>query len=265
MCYDISFKIHIAELKDYYPDLVFDSQQSLNFGPVDHIQGVGVYGKHPIIYLNRQDWKLHCRMMEWSVIPYDVTEEPPGEFRSGRLNIRAERIFGDKKSYWSKIRNRRCLIPVTSIFEPRHIKGWKHSVFYNIRLREQRVFFLPGLYSIADLPDWQTGEMTKRWTFGMLTREGAGITKQIHNGKPLDPRMVLYLPFEMSNEFLDESLSANELRYRELLNYTIPDQELLYHPVWSLRTGKARPDGKDKDEYFKWANLPALDVAENET
>ncbi len=258
MCYDISFKVHIAELKDYFPELIFDNQLTMEFGPIDHVQGVGLFAPYPIIYINRQDWKLHCRLAEWSVIPYDVTEEPPPEYRAGRLNIRSEKIFGDPGSYWSKIKMRRCLIPVTSIYEPRKIKGWPHSVFYNIGLKGQKIYFLPGLYSIADLPDKTTGDM-KRWTFGMLTKKGEGIMKDIHNGKPLDPRMTVFLPFDMANEYVQEALSKNEKRYKEILDYCIEDEALDYHPVYRLRGNKtARPDEKDKDEYWHWENLPPL-------
>lgn len=257
MCYDVSFKVNVKELRDYYPDLIFDNQITMDFGPVDHVQGVGVYPYYPVIYLNRQDWKLHCRLMQWSVIPYTVTKEPDHAFRSGRLNIRGERIFGDKQSYWHKIRNRRCLIPVTKAYEPRHIKGWKFNVYYAIGLKDEPVYFIPGLYSIADLEDAKTGE-NKRWTYGMITKHGEGIMTDIHNGKPDDPRSVLYLHKSLADEFVQEGLSTNEKRYKELLKHNIGDEAFTYHPVFSVRGGKMRPDGKDKDEYFEYPHLPPL-------
>jgi hypothetical protein len=30
------------------------------------------------------------------------------------------------------------------------------------------------------------------------------------------------------------------------------------HPVFTLRTTKPHPDGRSKNDYFEWANLPNL-------
>src|SRR5688572_27537216 len=111
MCYDVSFSTDIRVLGDYFPGLVFDDQIELEFGAIDHVQGVGVFGKYPIIYINREDFKWHCRLMEWGIIPFYSKTEPTLVTRNGFLNIRAERIWDDPKSYWFKIKNRRCLIP----------------------------------------------------------------------------------------------------------------------------------------------------------
>ncbi len=53
MCYDISFKVEIRQLHDYFPDLIFDSQTETNFNASVHILGHD-YGEHPIIYQNRE-------------------------------------------------------------------------------------------------------------------------------------------------------------------------------------------------------------------
>src|SRR5215216_3450106 len=103
MCYDISFTVNIAELADYFPDLVFDEQMNMEFGPVDHIQGVSVFGEHPIIYVHRQELRKHCRMMEWACIEFYAKEEPDWKRRNFMLNIRSERVLDDPKSYWHKI------------------------------------------------------------------------------------------------------------------------------------------------------------------
>src|SRR5205085_2011033 len=121
MCYDIAFKVNIPELRDYFPDLIFDTQIEMEFTPFDHRQGVSVFGKHPIIYINREDLKEHCRLFEWGVIEHYKKEEPDMKNRNWMLNIRAERILDDPKSYWYKIKSRRCLIPVTGIYEHREI------------------------------------------------------------------------------------------------------------------------------------------------
>lgn len=86
------------------------------------------------------------------------------------LNARSERILEDSKSYWYKIHNRRCLIAVTGFYQHREVKGWKKKVPFFIRLKNQPMFFLPGLYYVVEFPDLQTGEVIKRSTFTLITR-----------------------------------------------------------------------------------------------
>lgn len=259
MCYDVAFTVKIAELSDYFPDLVFDSQISIDFASAVHIMG-HAFGNHPIIYRNREDQQLHCNLMEWGCIPFYVKDEK--QFlrqRSTMLNARSERILGDEKSYWYKIRNRRCLIPVSGIYEHRAIRGWKKKVPYFIRPKDQPMFFLPGLYSVAELPDLETGELIKRYTYTLITRPANDVMRQIHNDGDNKGRMPLFLPFELSREWLEEELSP--ARYAAILDYEIPSEALDYHPVFTIRSPKERPDGKPKSEYWEWEKLPALGEA----
>ena len=256
MCYDISFTVNIKELEDYFPGLVYDHQIKMDFAPLDHIQGVSIFPEHPIIYTNRQDFKLHIRRMEWSAIEYNATTEPDMAKRNGMLNIRSERVLDDPNSYWFKIRNRRCLIPVSGIYEHRAVRGWKKKVPYLVRPKDQSVFFLPGLYSVAELPDKSTGEMIKRWTFALMTRAANNVMKHIHNDGDHKWRMPVFLPLEMAKEFISEELTVE--RYRQILAYEMPSEELYYHPVFTIRSPKLRPDNKMKHEYWDWEKLPAL-------
>ncbi len=258
MCYDVSFTVGIRVLKDYFPDLVFDDQMEMEFGSIDHVQGVAVFGKYPIIYQHREDNLFHCGLMEWGVIEHYQKEEPLMVRRNGMLNIRSERILDDPKSYWYKIRNRRCLIPVTGIYEHREVKGWKKKVPYWVRPTNQEVFFLPGLYSVAEIVNKESGELVKRRTYGLITRAANSTMKNIHNGGDNRGRMPLFLPFDMSKEFASNELS--EERYRQILAYEMPSEELTYHPVFTIRTAKLRADDKPKTEFWEWDNLPELGV-----
>ncbi|MBC7849328.1 MAG: SOS response-associated peptidase family protein [Chitinophagaceae bacterium] len=258
MCYDISFTVNIPEISDYFPELIIDGQIQMEFGPIDHAQGVGVFAKYPVIYVNRDDQKLHCRLMEWSIIEFFRKEKPELVRRNGMLNIRSERILDDKSSYWYKIRNRRCLIPVTGIFEHRGIIGWKKKVPYWIRPKDQCVFFLPGLYSVAEIADKETGEMISVWTFGLITRAANALMRNIHNDGENRHRMPLFLPLETSKEFVSENLT--EERYKEILAYEMPADDLEHRPVFTIRTSKLRPDNLTKTDLFQWENLPELGV-----
>lgn len=256
MCYDISFTVNIKEIGDYIPDLVYDSQISINFDATTHIMG-HAYGEHPIIYINRDDQKVHCRLMEWGCIPYYVKEEKSFvPQRASMLNARSERILGDDKSYWYKIRNRRCLIPVSGIFEHREVTGWKKKVPYFISLKNQPVFFIPGLYSVAELPDLETGEMVKRFTFTIITRNANSLMEKIHNGGDNKFRMPLFLPLDLSREWLTQDLS--EERYKHLLDFEMPSETLDYHTVFTIRGRSPRPDAKMKNEAWEWEKLPEL-------
>ncbi len=256
MCYDISFKVKIEQLADYFPGLIFDEEIEVLFESIDHIQGVALFGQHPIIYIGREDRVSHCRKMEWSCIEFYAKEEPDFRRRNSMLNIRSERILDDSKSYWYKIRNRRCLIPVSGIYEHRQVRGWKKKVPYHIKPFGQEVFFLPGLYSVAELPDKETGEMIKRYTFGLITRGANALMKNIHNDGENKWRMPLFLPLQSSKRFLSEALTEEE--YKNILAHEIPSGELECYPVNTIRTGKARPDEKEKHEPWEWPKLPPL-------
>lgn len=258
MCYDISFTVEVAQLTDYFPDLVFDEQISLNFEAGIHIMG-HAYGHHPVIYASQQNGALHCRLMEWGVIPFYVKEEQKFlRQRASMLNARSERIFEDKQSYWYKIRNRRCLVPMTAFYEHRAVKGFKKKVPYLISVKDQSLFFLPALYSVAELPDLETGEMVQRWTFTIITRSAVGnpVMMNIHNDGENKNRMPLILPFDMATEFVQKDLSED--RYRDILVFQMPAEALTYHTVYTIRSSKERPDGKPKNAYWEWEQLPEL-------
>ena len=258
MCYDISFTIDIPQLSDYFPDMIFDEQLELNFDGV-HIMG-HAFGLHPVLYINRDDNRIHCRSMEWGCIPYYIKDEKAWvRNRSGMLNARSERILEDTKSYWYKIRNRRCLIPVSGFYEHREIKGWKKKVPYFIRLKSEPLFFIPGLYSVAELPDRETGEFIKRWTFTLITRSANAVMARIHNSGENKGRMPLMLPFDMAMEWVATDL--DEQRYRDILHFEMPPEALDFHPVFTIRSPKPRPDDQPKNTIWQWENLPALDDA----
>jgi putative SOS response-associated peptidase YedK len=262
MCYDISFTVKLKELASYFPDLETGPQLELDFDGT-HIMGHS-FNQHPIICNDRENNKLMIRWMEWGVIPFYVKDEK-GFLRQrvSMLNTRSERILGDEKSYWYKIRNRRCLIPVTGIYEHRAVKGWKKKVPYFIYLKDQPLFFLPGLYSVTDLPDLETGEMIKRYTFSLITRNGNDLMKKIHNDGENRGRMPLFLPLDLSKEFLQEDLSA--ARYQEILQFEMPAEKMEAITVYTIRSAKGRPDDKAKNEYWEWENLPEPGSGDPET
>jgi putative SOS response-associated peptidase YedK len=174
------------------------------------------------------------------------------------LNARSERILEDTKSYWYKIRNRRCLIPLNGFYEHRAVKGFKNKIPYFITLKSQAMFFLPGLYSVSEIVDKETGELVKVWSYTLITRNANSVMKQIHNDGDNKWRMPLMLPFELSKQWVEEELSVEQ--YKAILNFEMPSQELNYIPVYTIRSPKLRPDDKAKNEFYEWENLPELEI-----
>ncbi|RXK87018.1 SOS response-associated peptidase [Filimonas effusa] len=263
MCYDISFTVDLPELRAHFPDLVMDENIQLNLEAAEHILGPGFHGEHAILYRNRTDHLVHLRLHEWGVIPFYInTPDKINDFkksRNGFLNVRAERILDDKTSYWFKIRERRCLIPVTGIIEHREVVGFKNSIPYLVWPCSQKIFFLPGLYSVAAVPDQETGELIERRTFALITRPANELMKKIHNSGANRWRMPLFLPLELSQTWLNNTLTETE--YRRILNYEIPAEDLAYRTTFSVRGNKLRPDGLSKIAPYSW-NEPPLGTAD---
>ncbi len=255
MCYDVSFTVKLEEINDYFPGIIMDPQINLEFQQ-SHIMGTAVFPDHPIVFLNKEDNLFHCKLMSWSCIEFYAKEMPDMKKRNGMLNIRSERILDDPKSYWYKIRNRRCLIPLSGTFEHRAVKGLKKKVPYLVKPKDQSLFFLPGLYSVVEIPDKTTGEIIKYWTFGLITTRANDLMRTIHNSGDNPFRMPLFLSFDLSKEFISADLS--ESRYREILGYQMPSEDLYYHTTDTIRTSKLRADNKEKHEPFIWPNLPPL-------
>ena len=312
MCYDLSFKTSLQSIHDIFPGIIQDDQFQIHPDKSAHIVAHS-FEEHPIIMRNREDGLLHLKLMEWGCIPYYTKDE--SAFMKQRimmLNARSERILGDTSSYWFKIRNRRCLIPVTGIFEHRKVAGITKKVPYFIfqkspnntnpsnphtqthttahthstsssnqetlsyansdlssqfqpspstdsNLQKQpSPFFLPGLYSVAELPNLTTGELEKRWTFTLITRAANSLMQQIHNDGENKWRMPLFLTDNLRNQWLEPELTTEALQ--SILNYELPATDLDCWPVYTIRSSKPRPDGLSKTEPFVWEGLPALDL-----
>ena len=261
MCYDISLTSSIKQLDKYFADTIFDGQLTFNFNLVHnmtHIIG-HAHGEHPVFYIPSTEEIPHCKLMEWGIIPFYIKDELAyKKQRTSMLNIRSERILNDAKSYWNKIKNRRCLIPITGFYEHREVPGFAKKIPYFLGLKEQQLFFVPGLYSVTELPDLTTGEMIKRFTYGIITRPANNLMKQIHNGGENKWRMPLMLPFELSKQWLQKDL--NHSQYSDILNFEMPASLMNYHTVFTIRSNKLRTDEKEKNEFYQWGNLPDLVV-----
>lgn len=272
MCYDISFRSNIKELSDYFPEIVFEDQQVLDFQPIAHLFG-HTYGGAPIIYNPQTDRKLHVKMMNWGCIPFFIKDlNSYTKQRATMINARSERILTDTKSYWYKIRNRRCLIPMNGFFEHRHfsyeeevmvrnkskVKQFDLKVPYYIWLKDQDMFYIPGLYSITEIADNETGEALPISTFTLITRAANSIMKEIHNGGDNPFRMPLLLSFADALTWVQKDLSLED--YKRILDFEMPASNLGYHTVRSIRARKEPTPEELKTQEFKWDKLPEINL-----
>ncbi len=257
MCYDISFSSNIQLITDYLPDLVIDQQLNFDFDMAIHVMAQA-YRKYPVIINDAGTHKL--MPFEWGVIAdYMNTPEKIKQSRQYMCNAQSEKIIQDKKSFWRRIRSKRCLIPVTGIFEHREIKGWKNKVPYFIHIKDRPMFCIPGLYHYSPLPDVETGEI--KGTFTLITRSANSVMKQIHNGGPNVYRMPLFLPKELELKWLQPDLTDEGIQ--EILDFEMPSAQLDHWPVFTIRSTKPRPDSKEKTARYEWPNLPPLGVDES--
>ena len=254
MCYDISFSTTIEMVTDYLPGIIPDPQIGLNYDMNLHIQAQA-FKKYPVVIFDEGQFRL--KAFEWGIIPeYMNTPEKIKKGRNSMCNARSEKIVEDKRSYWHRIRGKRCLVPVTGFFEHREVKGFKNKGPYYIRLKSRKVFCLPGLYHYPNKADVETGEITG--TFTIITRAANSIMSQIHNSGDQAFRMPLMLSKEMELKWLQPFLSDEEMQ--EIFHFEMPSEQMEYHPVFTIRTTKDRPDGQDKLDVYQWENLPPLGV-----
>lgn len=255
MCYDVSFDSKLETIEEYFPDLVRDDPQTeLNFEMSLHFQAQD-FKAQPVIYTGA-DNRPHLRLMQWSVVSNYVKDYQQYKIRRMTMgNARSERLF-EKGSAWYKIKGNRCLVPVTGIYEHREIPGWKKKVPYYVTLKSQRMCFLPGLFDMWDYLD-ADGNRQTLWSYTLLTREANNVMRAIHNGGENAGRMPLFLPLELAREFIGP---LSEDRYKAILDFEMPGEELEYRPVFTIRGKNTRADGKAKNEFYEWDNLPELNI-----
>lgn len=254
MCLDIAFYSALELIEDYFPGIKKPEQINFDLFTGEHVFAIG-HKKYPVITNDLGEYNL--RNFEWGVIAeYMNTPEKIYMQRRNMVNARSEKILDDKKSFWHRIRKKRCLIPVTGIYEHREIKGWKNKVPYFVKVKGRKMFFIPGLYHYNEkiATDVETGEV--RGMFTLVTRQANEVMKQIHNSGDNAHRMPLFLTPELEKRWLDPGLADEDIR--AILDYEIPSEDLEYCTVFSIRGRKPRSDGKAKFEEFRFPNLPPL-------
>src|ERR1700716_2692075 len=144
MCLDIAFYSALELIDNYFPDLVHDQEIDFDLDMGMHVMAMA-HKRYPVVVF--ENGRYVRKFFEWGVIAeYMDTPEKIKMQRRLMVNARSEKIIDDKRSFWHRIRRKRCLIPVTGIYDHREIKGWKNKIPYHVKLKERELFCIPGLY-----------------------------------------------------------------------------------------------------------------------
>ncbi|MCQ6958292.1 SOS response-associated peptidase family protein [Mucilaginibacter aquariorum] len=170
---------------------------------------------------------------EWGYVPgFIKTRAEANVFRAKytTLNFKSENLFvkeDGKRSMWADAaKNRRCLVLSTGIVESRHIpkigkKGQELKEMikypYQVGVKDQEYFYLPGLYN--EWLDPETSQFVNTVAFGIT---GSNIVMdQIHNSKK---RMPTILTEDLAWEWLMEK--PGEERLTQIARTQIPSRLL---------------------------------------
>nr|WP_160068394.1 SOS response-associated peptidase family protein [Sphingobacterium bovisgrunnientis] len=147
MCWDISLHTDIELVNNSYPKIRDErKKKEYNYDYFENVQAI-TFPEYPIIMKDKGGEGIALLEMEWGVLPtYIQDQKLQDDRRRSMVNARSERILDDKKSFWYRLRNQRCLIPVSGTYEHRKISGWKKKVPYYIAEKDRDIFYLPGLY-----------------------------------------------------------------------------------------------------------------------
>ncbi|WP_259015526.1 SOS response-associated peptidase [Emticicia fluvialis] len=204
-----------------------------------HVTGM-VHPRLPVIV------KQGIFLVEWGLIP---SWAQAGFNSIHTLNARSEDIF-TTPSYRDVIMKRRCIIPVSSFFETRHVHSETGKKKDTLKV-PYRIFREHDLLSLAGVWDvWLDPVYGRRATFSIVTTKASPLMAQIHNNPDRQgPRMPLILTEENRNDWLNLNLPKENLKeimqpYTGVLNaYTVSTD------INNYRREPNRPNIVEKVEY----------------
>ena len=236
-----------------FPDIHIRSRLQPEQGQLLHVSAF-LFPYYDIVRMD--EGQVVADTFEWGVIPTWLTDPKElADQRRNMCNARSEKILGDKRSVWYRLRNNRCLVPVTGTFEHRKIPGWKKKAPYLVKPKGPALFYLPGLYQVSEHVD-EDGVIHTVGSFTLITRPANEVMRGIHNDGPNKWRMPLFLPTDLQRRWIAPDLTSEEMA--ATLAFELSSDQLEYYTVYTIRGGSLRPDGKEVDEPYTWDNLPSL-------
>jgi len=200
MCYHTSVQITAKDLVKIF-NAPFPKEE--NYKVLYHANGFA----HPDMAVLSHEQERSLNIYSWGLIPLWAKDWNHAlKVRNHTLNARLEEVF-KKPSYRAAILSRRCVIPVTGIFEWKHV-GKERTPYY-IHPKEHPVFYLAGIY--AHWTDPSTRDQIT--TFSIITRAANEMMRDTNNSPK---RMPLMLDREVIDDWISPDLSSVSIR--ELMN-----------------------------------------------
>lgn len=238
MCVDIGYKSMLAA--DGLPRYIPKIKINRDLVNADHNRPhIAAYENPWCFVLVNYGGDVCVERFFWGIVPGFKTPTPLYNARSEKVLLR--------DSFWYSLKEHRCLLLADGVYEHQQRVGVKKKIPYYIRLKSGEPLLIPALFSFSSL------------SFSILTRSANDVFREIHNSGPNKHRMPLLCPMERALRWLQKDLKQEELV--DFIGYLLPDQQLSYHTVFSIRGKKERPDGLKENDFFDWGQSGFLEQA----
>ena len=201
MCYHKSLTAKYEQLAEYYSTAY--SQVLADIYSVKFHENGFDFLPGPVVTAGKPS---EIQMFNWGLVPFWVKDSAAAtRLKVSTLNCISEEMF-EKPSYRDAANEgKRCLIPCSGFFEWRWLdeKG-KTKVPYYIRLKDQPIFSIAGLYS-----RWNNKETNEPYySYTVLTTRANAMMSTIHNSKQ---RMPVIIPQEYERDWLNRTLTKDDV------------------------------------------------------
>jgi putative SOS response-associated peptidase YedK len=201
MCYHKSLTAKYEQLAEYYSTAY--SQVLADIYSVKFHENGFDFLPGPVVTAGKPS---EIQMFNWGLVPFWVKDSAAAtRLKVSTLNCISEEMF-EKPSYRDAANEgKRCLIPCSGFFEWRWLdeKG-KTKIPYYIRLKDQPIFSIAGLYS-----RWNNKETNATYySYTVLTTRANGMMSTIHNSKQ---RMPVIIPREYERDWLNRNLTKDDV------------------------------------------------------
>jgi putative SOS response-associated peptidase YedK len=240
MCYHKSLTAKYEQLAEYYSSSyskVVEELYSIKFheNGFDFLPG-------PVVTAGKPS---EIQMFHWGLVPFWVKDPVAAtRIKVSTLNCISEEMYDKPAFRDAAAQGQRCLIPCTGFFEWRWMddKG-KSKIPYFIRLKDQPIFSIAGLYS-----RWVDRSSDERYySYTVLTTEANAMMSTIHNSKK---RMPVILPREYEKDWLNKNLTKDDVL---ALCQPIDDKQMDAHTISKKITSKTEetnvPEVLDVKDY----------------
>ena len=167
-----------------------------------------------ILSVVKKEGKRELVDFQWGLVPHWAKDPAIGQ---KMINARAETV-GQKPSYRTPFKSRRCLIVASGFYEWK--KDGRIKIPFYVKLSSGAPFAFAGLYET-----WTSPGGIELRTCTIITTEANGIMKPIHN------RMPVILSHDREDKWLDISVQPEEV-LAFLAPY--PADEMEAYPVSTL-------------------------------